>query len=52
MTTLFIHPKMNPEESTGTSTQATPSNLMNPEMCLSPQARLPPRRLHEDKRGK
>ena len=52
MTILFIHPKINPEESTGTYTQATTSNLMNPEMCLSPRARLPPRRLHEDKRGK
>ena len=51
MTIPFIHPKMNPEESTGTSTQATPSTLTSQEMCLSPRALPPLRRLHEDKKG-
>ena len=43
--------KMSPEESTGIFRRATPSTPTSQEMCLSPRALLPLRRLHEDKKG-
>ena len=42
---------MSPEESIGIYRRATPSTLTSQEMCLSPRALPPLRRLHEDKKG-
>ena len=42
---------MSPEESIGIFRRATPSTPTSQEMCLSPRALPPLRRLHEDKKG-
>ena len=41
---------MSLEESTGIFRRATPSTLTSQEMCLSPRALLPLRRLQEDRK--
>ena len=41
---------MSPGGSTGIFRRATPSTPMSQEMCLSPRALPPLRRLHEDKK--
>ena len=40
-----------PEQSTGMFRRVTPSTPTSQEMCLSPRALPPIRRLHEDKKG-
>ena len=51
MTTPSIRLKTSQEESTGIFRRATPSTLTSQEMCLSPRALPPLRRLHEDRKG-